>query len=57
MVLQKSEWYLFVLAAFTLSLIYYVAFRSNAGAIFGGFTSLVGGVMGRNASGAFQAPF
>jgi hypothetical protein len=57
MVFQKTEWYLFILAAFTLSLVYYVAFSKNVGTIFGGTSSLIGQVMGRNASGAFQAPF
>lgn len=54
---EKTEWYIVILAAFTLSLIYYVAFSKNLQTGFTGVNSLLGKVMGQDASGKFQAPF
>lgn len=54
---SKTEWYIFVFAAFTMSLIYFVAFDKNVGAIVGAGNSLLGKIMGQNAAGNFQKPF
>jgi hypothetical protein len=54
---MKTEWYLFVIAAFAMSLIYYVALDNNVKTIGGVGTSILGKVMGQNSQGVFQKPF
>jgi hypothetical protein len=54
---MKTEWYLFVIAAFAMSLVYYVAFDKNLSTAGGVATSLFSKVMGQNAQGQFQKPF
>jgi hypothetical protein len=51
---SKTEWYIFILAALTLSLVYYVGLKSDAGALQTAFTGAMDTIMGRNSSGVFQ---
>ena len=54
--LAKTEWYIVILAAFTMSLIYYRAFGANLTAVSGATNATLGQVMGQH-NGVFQAPF
>ena len=54
---DRTEWYLFILAALSMALIYYVAFVNIENSSFTGLRNIVYAVTGRNAAGQFQAPF
>lgn len=54
---EKTEWYIFILAVLTVTLIYYVAFDKNVNAVSTATNSLLGKVMGQTGAGVFQKPF
>lgn len=54
---EKTEWYILIFAAFTMSLIYYVAFGKNLSTASSSVNSLLSKIMGQNSAGNFQAPF
>ena len=54
---EKTEWYIVILAALTMALIYNVAAGNLINTGSGAVNSLLNTVMGRNSSGTFQKPF
>ena len=55
--ISKSEFYLFVLAAITLALVYNVAASNLLKSGSGAANSLLAKVLGQNSAGNFQKPF
>lgn len=55
--LGKTEVMIFLFAALTMSLIYYVAFDKNIGSISGAVQGTMGKIMGQTNAGVFQKPF
>jgi len=52
--MEKTEWYLFVLAAMLIAAVYYVGVKTDAGAFSNVITAIGNTFTGRNASGVFQ---
>lgn len=55
--ISSTELYIFIFAALTMSLIYYVAFDKNIGAISSAGGGLLTKIMGQTNAGVFQKPF
>lgn len=54
---DKTEWYVFGLAALTMALIYNVAAGNLIKSGVGGFQGVFNTIMGRSSTGVFQRPF
>jgi uncharacterized oligopeptide transporter (OPT) family protein len=52
--LQKSEFYLFLLAALLIGVVYYVGLKSDAAVVGGGLNTFFNTITGRDPSGKFQ---
>lgn len=54
MFLQKTEWYLFLLAAFLIAVVYYVGVKTDAETFGKVFVMGYNTITGRDSSGKFQ---
>lgn len=55
--LEKVEWHLWILAIIVVTSVYFVAVKSNIGALTGAANTLFGRALGLDAQGNFQKPF
>lgn len=51
---EKTEWYVFLLAALLIGAVYYVGVRTDIGALSNLFNTGFNVVTGRNSNGVFQ---
>lgn len=52
---EKTEFYIFVLSALLIAVVYYVGVKTDAAAFSGALNSGINTITGRNLSGQFQA--